>query len=181
MLLPRRRRPRPAPRNRNGLRFEALEARRVLATYFVGTTADVIGTCVADDQAASSNCSIRSAIEAAEANPGADTIEIPTGTYLIGDSGSFDLFEAQDLTFLGTGNLASDVVIDGQGDFRGFDILGSGAPYAITFQNLTIQNTLARDGSGGGAINAPRGVTLTLDNVVLQDNIAGFDAFTSSG
>ena len=80
-------------RRRALARFETLESRRLLVTYFVDTTADnTAGTCAADNAAANDNCTIRLAVQQAEANAGSDTIQIADGTYLIDSAiGSFDL------------------------------------------------------------------------------------------
>ena len=48
----------------------------------------------------------------------------------------------------------------------------------VTFRNLTIQNGVARDGSGGGGINTGPNIDLTVDNVVSQNNVADEDSFS---
>lgn len=156
--------------------IEALESRRVLATYFVDTTVDTdTGTCAADNAAGNSGCSIRSAILAAEANPGPDTIEIPDGTYVPSGFGSFDLEVSDDIRFVG--NLAdpSAVVIDGNNQFRLFDIFGDGSDFRVSFEGMTLQNGRARDGSGGAAINSFRTVDLSINKVIIQNNLADFN------
>lgn len=167
-------------------KIEVLENRRVLATYFVDTTADIdTGVCAADNPAGNVDCSIRSAILAAEANPGPDTIQIPDGTYVNDFAGSFDTFEAQDLAFVGNVANPSAVVIDGINQFRLFDLLGFGASHTISFQGMTLRNGVARDGSGGAAINAGQDVDLQVDNVIIENNLADsyllpFPPFSSS-
>ena len=157
-----------------------LESRRVLATYFVTTDVDDnVGVCVADD-ATNVACSIRSAIEAADANPGADTIRIPDGEYFIdsGNFGSFDVFAAEDLEFIGnTSDDPGAVVIDGANESRLFDLLGFGASHTVSFRGMTLRNGIARDGSGGGAIVAGADVNLSLDSVVVQGNVAAQNTF----
>ncbi|MDG2222816.1 MAG: hypothetical protein P8L85_15665, partial [Rubripirellula sp.] len=158
-------------------RMEALEARRVLATYFVNTESDTVGgTCVADDAAASVQCSIRDAVIAAEATAEADTIEIPSGEYLNDGGGSFDLEQGFDTAFVGTGDNREDVVIDGIGEFRMFDVFAPNRTN-VTFRNLTIQNGVGFDGSGGGAINTADTIDLTIDNVIFQGNTAAENDF----
>ncbi|MDF1844674.1 MAG: hypothetical protein P1U77_24935, partial [Rubripirellula sp.] len=164
--------------SRHSLRLEALEARRVLATYFVNTESDTVGgNCVADDADASVECSIRDAIIAAEATPESDTVEIPEGTYFNNGEGSFDLEQGFDIAFVGTGNSRDDVVIDGLSTFRMFDLFAP-TQTNVTFQNLTIQNGVASDGSGGGGINTGPNIDLTVDNVVLQNNVADENSFS---
>ena len=166
-------------------RIEALESRRVLATYFVDTTADTdTGVCAADNPASNIGCSIQSAILAANANPGGDTIRIPDGIYQLGSSFGFELEEAQDLSFVGNVANPAAVVIDGNNQFRLFDIFGSGVEHTVSFQGMTLQNGVASDGSGGAAINTFNDTNLVLDRVVIQNNLADLDSFsflTSSG
>ncbi|EMI16388.1 thrombospondin type 3 repeat family [Rhodopirellula maiorica SM1] len=180
---------RAARRSHRHLSVESLENRRVLATFVVDTVVDIdpqTSFCAASPSPGNGTCSIRGAIAAAESNPGADRIEIPAGTYNLDPNfGSFDLDSDQNIDFIGVGNGPEDVVIDGGGVSRGFDIFGSGVPSIVTMQNFTIQNTVANDGSGGGAINSFGSASLVLQNMVLQDNRADdnaqFPGFSSSG
>ncbi len=165
----------PSKSRYSRLRFESLEARRVLATYFVDTMEDTSGgICAADNAASNDACSIRDAITAAQLNPGADRIEIPAGTYLL-TQGRLDVDSSGDLDFVGTGTGASDLVIDGNGD-RVFLVFDSGAGSNASFSNMTIQNGTAGvspgDDDGGGAILALTDVALSISNVVFQGNSA---------
>ncbi len=164
------------PRTRqNRLRFETLECRRVLASYFVDSTADnSFGICAADNAAGNSGCTIRAAIQAAAGNSGADTIQIPDGNYLIDPSlDGFFLNDTGSISFVGNATNAAAVVIDGQDQSRVFDIFSSGTAFDASFQGLTIQNGIALDGSGGGGINASASIDLSLNNVIIQNNSAG--------
>ncbi len=159
-------------------RFESLEARRVLATFFVDTAVDQLPSpgdvCAADDAAGNNNCTLRLAVQTAESNAGGDEIQIPDGTYLI-DSliGSFDLQNSQDTTFIGNVNDAAAVVIDGNDASRVFDLFGSDNPYVVKFEGLTIRGGVAFDGSGGGGINASDQTSVVLSDVIVEDNSAG--------
>jgi uncharacterized repeat protein (TIGR01451 family)/CSLREA domain-containing protein len=147
-----------------------------LATYFVTTTADTSGgICVPDNQAGSINCSIRDAIEAANATVGvADRIEIPTGVYSL-SLGPLDSTEEDGLDFVGTGATSSDVVIDAKSNFRVFS-LGGITSVPVSISGMTIQNGAAGvapgDDDGGGGIFADSTVQLTVSNVDFIDNRA---------
>src|SRR5262249_9428171 len=135
----RRRRPRPG--------LEWLECRAVPATFTVTTTLDTV--------AADGKLSLREAINAANARPGADTIVLPPGVYRLSLQGADDTNAGGDLdvhdstVFRGAG--AGQTVIDGRRLDRVFDVLGN-APRSIqvTFQGLTVRNGLADAGGGGG-------------------------------
>ncbi len=183
MIASPRRRSRKSPARHNRLSFETLECRRVLATYFVDSTADNdTGTCAADNQAGNVGCTIRSATAAAAANPGNDTIRIPDGTY----NTFIDFFTdvSQDFTFIGNTADPTAVVIDGGGVTRPVDIAAGTPGVNVSFQGMTFQNGVADDSSGGGGINSS-GINLSLDTVIIQDNMALGDPFspgsTSSG
>ena len=181
-ILPKRRR-RPARisgRHRFQPRAEALEARRLLAVFTVDTAGDVPGICVADNPAANVNCSLRSAVEAADANPGADRIEIPADLYEL--NSSLEVAAPGDLTIIGLGAAPIDVTIDAQTLDRAFDIFGSSTASTIRFENLAILNGNAFDGSGGGAINIAD-AALEVQSVVFRNNDAdfGFGISTTSG
>ncbi|MCG8651171.1 MAG: hypothetical protein MI861_15140, partial [Pirellulales bacterium] len=100
-------------RRRRPARMELLESRRVLATFFVDTMADhIAGECVGDNPAANNECTLRLAISEAAANPGADTIQLPDGNYLIDPAlGNFVVNSSQDTRFIGNVTDAGAVVI----------------------------------------------------------------------
>ena len=115
-----------ASKRRRRSRFESLESRRVLATFFVDTVADhTAGTCAADNQAGNASCTIRRAIEQADANPGADVIQIADGNYILDASlGALDVSSIEDISFVGNPNNPAAVVIDGNNQTRVFDVAG---------------------------------------------------------
>lgn len=152
----------------------------MLATYFVDTSIDIdTGICAPDNAAGNIDCSIRPAILAVEDSPGPDAVRIPDGTYLIDaiSFGSFDVSGGGDLSIVGNGLEPIAVVIHGVGSARVLDIIGA---LPVSIQGMTIQNEVARDGSGGGGINAALDVDLFVNNVILQDNLADRHTFFNS-
>jgi hypothetical protein len=121
--------------------------------------------------------SLREAITAANANPGADTIIVPAGVYLLALRGADDTNAAGDFditgstTFQGAG--AGSTVIDGQQIDRVFDVRGT-APgsISVTFHGLTVRNGLA-DAGGGGGIRVGNADLLVQDCVVTGNRTSG--------
>lgn len=141
------------------------------AAFIVTKTADTVdGSCDAD-------CSLREAIIAANASPGADVITLPAGTYTIalgssGDDASADgdLDITDNLTITGAG--AASTVIDGGSIDRVLHITFAPSLLAVSITGVTVQNGVASpDDNGGGILN--EGGTLTLSNVTVADNVGG--------
>ena len=144
-------------------------------TFTVNDTADGVdaipgdGTCAT----AAGTCTLRAAIQEANANAGLDTIMVPGGTYLLtiagqGEDGAAtgDLDIKDDLTITGAG--ADSTILDGNGIDRIFDIFNSASRVAIS--SLTIRNGNPGSGSyGGGLYNSS---TLTLNRVIVTGNTA---------
>ena len=61
-------------------KIDGLEPRLVLSTFKVNTTLDTVAVNLKTGKDASGHISLRSAIEAANAKPNADTIVVPAGT-----------------------------------------------------------------------------------------------------
>ena len=146
------------------------------AEFTVDSTADVgdsnPGDGVCDDGVG--NCTLRAAIEEANALAGSDTITLPVGTYN-NSSGNLDITD--DLTITGAG--ATDTIIDGSGihilsgivDISGVTIQnGTGIDNA---GNLTFTDSTVRNSVGGfvAIYNGPTG-NLTLVRSTLTDNDA---------
>jgi len=104
-----------------------LEDRLVSAIFTVRTALDVVDPN--DGQ-----LSLREAISAADANPGADILVVPAGTYRLALAGADDTNAAGDFDVTGStlfqGAGAGNTVIDGQRLDRVFDVLGT-APSSI--------------------------------------------------
>jgi len=124
------------------------------------------GTCAT----AGNVCTLRAAIQEANANPGADTIDFaPSVTGTIGLTSVLPQI-ADDLTIDGPG--AGVLAIDGNNTFRVIDAQ-SGTTTAIS--GLTIRQGQAPVVSGGtfaGAGGIVSGGDMTLDRVVVSDNHA---------
>jgi hypothetical protein len=165
---------------------EHLEDRVVPATITVNSLADLLNP-------PTGITTLRSAIQAANANPGDDTINLGVeGTYKItlpgagedaNATGDFDILAAGgNLTIVNTSG--GKVTIDGGGHDRIFDInptFNANNPTAtpnfkVTVQGLTLQNGIAApfgDGTmGGGAIRDTGNASLELDNCVVTNNRA---------
>ncbi len=113
-------------------------------------------------------CTLRAAVEEANALPGEDTIVLGPGTYRLTLSGrdedaarTGDLDITDSVQIIGTG--ADITIIDGNGLDRIMDIHGSNT--RVILSNLTISNGNMDD--GGGIKNEG---DLTLSGVILRDN-----------
>jgi CSLREA domain-containing protein len=134
------------------------------ATFVVTKTADTNdGTCDSD-------CSLREAIIAANANAGADVITLPAGTYTLtirgagedaGATGDLDITDS--VTINGAG--ASTTIVNGNALDRVFHIVSSTA--TVTINGITITGGLANISDGGGILNEG---TLTVNNCVITGN-----------
>ncbi len=121
------------------------------------------GVCDAD-------CSLREAIGAANALPGADTVTVPAGTYTLSIAGTGedanatgDLDITSPLTINGAG--AASTIIDGGSIDRVIEVR-PGATVGINA--VTIQN--GNPGAGFGAAGILNSGTLTLTNSTVTDN-----------
>ncbi len=147
-------------------------------TFTVNTTADLQDTNPGNGICADGggNCSLRAAVQEANALPGADTITLPAGTYgltLVGGgedaSSTGDLDISSTLTIQGAGSATT--AVDANDIDRVFHILSTGV---VTITQVTIQMvrrpTLARMSnarSGGGIRNDGR-LTLTHSTVTAN-------------
>jgi hypothetical protein len=129
----------------------------------------------------STDCSLRGAILAANANLGADTINLSTGTYILQIAGTDetaaagDLDITDDLTITGAG--ADKTIIDGSGIIdRVFDVRPSGVTLTINISRVKITGgNLPNAGPNVGAGIAVRSAftNLTLSEVVIDGNTTG--------
>ena len=156
-----------------------LSAPLLAATFTVNNTADAVDVALGNGvcATASGGCSLRAAVQEANALAGADTIILPAGTYalILGGTGedsaaTGDLDITGDLTITGAGSATTvvDGNLYGSAADRVFDIR-SGATVNIT--GITIRNGLVIGDNGGGITSNG---TLTLTNVVLDHNEAAY-------
>ena len=148
------------------------------ATFIVTSTADAADATPGDGVCATAapTCTLRAAIQEANALSGADSITLPAGTYALTVTGTGedaaatgDLDITGDLTI--TGATSGQTIISASGIDRVFDIF---APANVTLSRLTVQSGIASgsDGSGGGIRTAG---TLTLTLATIKGNIASVD------
>jgi len=152
------------------------------AEFTVDTTADAVdinpGDGVCDDGAG--NCTLRAAIQEANALGGSDTITLPAGTYTISipgtgdDTGTMgDLDITRDLTITGAGS--GDTIIDGGALDRVIHILSGN----VDISGVTIQNGNLSVLAGGAFIPGGAGIfirgtsTLTLSDSTIRGNDSG--------
>ena len=154
-------------------------------TYVVNSTADEANaspTSTVCASAGSGLCTLRAAIQAANNNPGTDTILLSTpGVYRFSEAragrgedmaatGDLDILDA--VTIAGAG--AGSVIIDGNQLDRVFDVSANGT---TTISGVTIRNGNPGAGDGGGissgATATNQVATLNLINVVVTQNTPG--------
>ncbi len=129
-----------------------------LAVFNVTKTTDTNdGFCIAD-------CSLREAISAANASPGADTIVVPSGTYTLtianaggnneDDNASGDLDITDSLTITGAAQ-ATTIIQAGTTNTNGIDKVMALNPICGSALNMAINNATIRFGRNSQAFNAP--------------------------
>src|SRR5438034_3664019 len=147
-------------------------------TFVVNTTADTADDVPGDGICADSGgaCSLRAAVQEANALAGPDTIVLSAATYVLSGAAGDDVALSGDLDITGdltlTGAATASTIIDGGGVDRVLDIDPSGAGVNVTISNLTVRGGNAAGEAGGGIRN--RG-TLSLSNVTLAANSAGIN------
>ena len=145
-------------------------------TFVVNSTADEIDATPGDGICATAGgaCTLRAAVLEANALPGADRIEIPAGTYTMTiagqreeDAATGDLDLTDDVTIVGTQGAAM-TILDAAGLDRYFDTFVVANISGVTIRNGNPGPT--GSGRDGGAIY--NGGTLTLSDVILENNVA---------
>jgi CSLREA domain-containing protein len=167
-------------------------------TFVVNSTADTVDTNPGDGVCAdgSGNCTLRAAIIEANALPGADTITLPAGTYVLTIPGinedaaaTGDLDITGDLNINGAG--AVTTTIDGAGLDRVLHVrAGNVTLSGVTIQGGNIQSYPVGLYDGGGILNDARlalngstvsGNTADIGGGIDNNNILALNGSTVSG
>ncbi len=152
--------------------LERLEPRELLTVFVVDVLTDGVDANPGDGVAltATGVTTLRAAVQEANALPGADVIQIPSGKVQLaigpaGDDGaaSGDLDLTEDVTIIGAGS--SDTIIDFDDFDRVFDV-----PVGVTasVSKLQISDASTNHLESGGAVR--NAGTLTLEYVDLRNN-----------
>ena len=143
-------------------------------TFSVTSTADAVDNNLGDNQCHAAlpgnPCTLRAAIQQADALDGGSTIMLPAGTYTLTIAGTGedaaatgDLDVLHTLTLQGAG--ATATIINADGIDRVFDI----PPTAqLTISGVTIENGRDNGYTGGGILN--RGSLTLIDDVVYHNH-----------
>src|SRR5438094_261838 len=132
------------------------------ATFTVNDTADAVdavpgdGTCAT----AGSTCTLRAAIQEANAHTGPDTSMLPAGAYLLTIAG-----QADDAAATGDLDITDDLAIAGAAAFGG----GTDSALTASLTNVTVSGNMS--GAAGGIGNDSE---LMLGNVTVSGNTAMF-------
>jgi CSLREA domain-containing protein len=154
------------------------------AEFNVNSIADAAdanpGDGICATEAGGNVCTLRAAIQEANASAGNDTINIPLGTYslaIAGEAedasatGDLDITDAAGVIIQGAG--AASTFVDGNGVDRVFHIQPGGV---ADISGITVQGGIAPltygDNVGGGILNF--GGTLTITACMVSNNTASF-------
>ncbi|HEY3831879.1 MAG TPA: choice-of-anchor Q domain-containing protein [Acidimicrobiia bacterium] len=135
-------------------------------TITVTTTSDS-GSCPS-----STHCSLRDAVELADANPGADTILVPAGTYNFTIAKPFVVTDSVTITKTGSGAQAT---VDAQGPTTGVRVLDIVDDAAVTTNNIGLNDgkQMHADSDGklrGGGVMVEKGASLTMNGGTVSNN-----------
>jgi CSLREA domain-containing protein len=156
------------------------------ATITVNTATDETTdntTCSLREAVISANSDSNAAEDACTAGSGADIINVPAGTYNLTGAGCEDAAATGDLdvtravTINGAG--AATTIIDANDTDRIFDLFSNNGLFTVTISNLTIRDGTAQTGQApcapggnGGAIQVGFGVTLNLNDSIVETSLA---------
>ncbi len=140
------------------------------ATFTVDSTADAVDANPGDGVCAteSGECTLRAAIQESNALPGADTITLPAGTYMLTIPGAGEEFAAT-----GDLDITDDLTINGAGaavtivDSNGLDRIFDGCFPTAAISGITVTHGEAL---GGGGIQYVGSLTVT--SCIIRDNVS---------
>lgn len=123
-------------------------------------------------------CTLRAAVQEANAWPGADVIQLPAGTFTLALAGAGeDAAATGDLDLTGdvtiTGLSAAATVIDGGGIDRVFAVLGYSVPISVTIQDVTIRGGAVTGAEAAGIQHSNPGLLRVTDAVLRQNQVSG--------
>lgn len=150
------------------------------ATFVVDSTADGNDDLAGDGVCATSGgaCTVRAAVQEANALAGADTISIPAGTYTLAYTpvdGADDFYFADALTvtsdidFVGAG--ATSTVLVGNGYAPVLGIVGDGST-TVSVSDLALQGDTTATECDAGCVVHSTDTTLTLSAVTVSNGYA---------
>ncbi len=154
------------------------------ATFTVNSTADATdsypGNGVCETAPGNAICTLRAAVQEANATGGTNTIVLPTGTFTLSLTGAKednaatgDLDIKSSLSISGAGR--SNTIIDGNNADRIFHVIsGALSVNALTIRNGRREGSLSDAEMVGGAIYVQSG-SLGLTDVVVRDNYVSLD------
>jgi CSLREA domain-containing protein len=144
------------------------------AVFDVNATIDAVDAVPGDGVCASAaaGCTLRAAIQEANALPGSDLIHLPAERFRVlipgvgedaGATGDLDITD--DVSVIGAGSGLT--IVDGKRRDRVFDIAGAGSP-TVSISGVTIKGGKPPDGSNGGGVR--NAGALALQDVVFRGN-----------
>jgi CSLREA domain-containing protein len=155
--------------------------------FTVNSTADIPdaspGNGICETAPGNGQCTLRAAIQEANASLGSDTITLPAANYLLTRTGSpddnafrGDLDVTDQLSIIGES--ASNTIINGNSvGERIFHHLGPG----FTLQNLTVRNGAAGSSDGGGIFNSVGDLNMYNSLITNNSSQDGGGIFNASG
>jgi large repetitive protein len=154
--------------------FAALPITAEAVTFTVNSTVDDVDAAPGDGICATVGgvCTLRAAIQEANAFAGADRIVLKTKKYYLTIAGTAeeaaatgDLDITDSLTIKGVSS--AQTIVNGGALDRVFQIIG---PVIVKFVNLSIQNGFVQDDNGGGILNS--GGTVSLTSCSVANNVS---------
>lgn len=151
------------------------------ATFRVNATTDAVDATPGDGECATAGavCTLRAAVQEANALAGPDRIRVPAGDYQLtragageNDAATGDLDVRGRLRVIGAG--VASTVVDGNGLDRVFDVQPNAR---VTLTKLAVRGGDAGGSGSGGGVNAGTGARLVLKRMLVEAN----EAFAGGG